>query len=51
MNTIIQDILVYASLTIAVGFLVKKFFIPKPVKATKKKFTKSCKQGGNCGCS
>jgi len=38
----IQEILVWTSLAVAVGFLVKKFFF-------KKKPTKSCGQE-DCGC-
>ncbi|WP_299430554.1 FeoB-associated Cys-rich membrane protein [uncultured Maribacter sp.] len=51
MSTIIQNILVFATLILAVGFLVKKFFLPKPVKVNKNKFTKSCSQEGGCSCS
>ncbi|MBC9794918.1 FeoB-associated Cys-rich membrane protein [Sinomicrobium weinanense] len=39
----IQTILVYAALAIAVGFLVKKFFLPK------KKTKKAC-SNQDCGC-
>lgn len=50
MDTIIQEILVYITLALALGFLVKKFFLPKPAKNNKKGFAKSCGQSGNCGC-
>ena len=39
-----QQILVYFALAVAVGFLVKKFFL-------KKKFKKNCGGDDSCGCS
>ncbi len=48
---ILQHILVYVTLTIAVGFLVKKFLLPKPVKLQKKGFEKPCGQSGSCNCN
>ena len=47
MNTIVQNILVFASLGIAVAFLIKKFFWKK--KNSKKKACGS--DGTGCGCS
>ncbi|RZN83440.1 FeoB-associated Cys-rich membrane protein [Winogradskyella sp. PC-19] len=44
MNTIIQNILVFSSLTIALIFLVRKF-----VWTPKKKSSKAC-GNDNCGC-
>ena len=44
MNTILQNILVFTALVLAVSFLVKKFFFKK-VKADK-----GCGTGGDCGC-
>ncbi|WP_291864600.1 hypothetical protein [Maribacter sp.] len=48
---ILQNILVYLTLAVAVGFMMKKFFLPKPVKSQKKGFEKSCGQSGSCGCN
>ena len=48
---ILQNILVYVTLALAVGFIVKTFILPKRVKANKKDHLKSCGQGRNCGCS
>ncbi|MHA7942315.1 FeoB-associated Cys-rich membrane protein [Formosa sp. 3Alg 14/1] len=46
MNTIIQNILVFASLGIAVAFIIKKFFWKKG------KSKKACgSDGDSCGCS
>jgi uncharacterized membrane protein YwzB len=42
----LQHILVYITLAIAVGYVVKKFFLPKRFFATQKK-SSSC---GDCGC-
>ncbi|WP_159022246.1 FeoB-associated Cys-rich membrane protein [Formosa sp. L2A11] len=47
MNTIIQNILVFASLGIAVAFFIKKFFWKKD--KSKKKACGS--DGTSCGCS
>lgn len=46
---ILQLILVYITLAIAIGYLVKKFFLPKTLFATKKAPTKACGQD-DCGC-
>ncbi|MGB1307388.1 MAG: FeoB-associated Cys-rich membrane protein [Oceanihabitans sp.] len=45
MNTIVQNILVFSALFIALGFLVKKFFWKE-----KKKNSKACGSSNNCGC-
>lgn len=45
-----QTVLVYIVLFVSVGYLVKKFFLPKRFFASKKNTTKSCGQDG-CGCS
>lgn len=46
---IIQPILAYMTLTVAVGYIVYKFFLPKSVFVSKKKSQKGC--GTNdCGC-
>lgn len=42
MNTLIQNILVFTAILLAIGFLVKKFF-------WKKKSNKSCGTD-DCGC-
>ncbi|MDB9754702.1 FeoB-associated Cys-rich membrane protein [Winogradskyella sp.] len=45
MNTIIQNILVFSALTLALVFLFKKFiWVPK------KKTTKACGTDDGCGC-
>jgi len=44
MNTIIQNILVFAAMAFAVWFLVKKYFIKKP------KGKKACGGDDGCGC-
>jgi len=48
MNTIIQNILVFAALGIAVAFLIKKYFWKKSSN-TKKKACGS--DGTSCGCN
>ncbi len=45
----IQSILVYITLAIAVGFMVKKFFLPKSLFATKKSKANACGTD-DCGC-
>jgi len=47
----LQQILVYITLAIAVGYIVKKFFLPKRLFATKKGTlkNKSC-SSQDCGC-
>lgn len=46
---ILQQILVYITLAIAVGYIATKFFIPKSVWSSKKSNSKGC--GDNdCGC-
>ncbi|KKN27746.1 hypothetical protein LCGC14_0861380 [marine sediment metagenome] len=44
-----QTILVYIILAIAVGYLVKKFILPKALFASNKSNSKGCGQD-NCGC-
>ena len=44
-----QNILVYIILAIAVGYLVKKFLLPKTLFAPNKGNSKGCGQD-NCGC-
>ncbi|WP_187269490.1 hypothetical protein [Flagellimonas hymeniacidonis] len=44
-----QHILVYITLTIALGYLVWKFILPKSLLSGKKKTSKACGQDG-CGC-
>ncbi len=46
----VQNILVYITVLVAVGFLVKKFLLPKPIfSGQKKKPTNVCNDN-NCGC-
>jgi len=47
---IIQQILVYIVLILAVGYLAKVYLLPKRLKAKTKSSTKSCGQS-DCGCS
>jgi hypothetical protein len=44
MNTILQNILVFTALGLAVVFLVRKFFLKKA------KTDKGCGSGDDCGC-
>ncbi|MDP5158542.1 MAG: FeoB-associated Cys-rich membrane protein [Flaviramulus sp.] len=44
MNTIIQNILVFSALGIAILFLVKKYLFKKPVSK------KACGGNDGCGC-
>jgi len=46
---ILQNILVYIILALAVGYLVKKFLLPKSLFASKKAGGKGCGDG-ECGC-
>ena len=46
---ILQQILVYTTLAIAVGYIVKKFFLPSSLFVAKKQPSKGCGQG-DCGC-
>jgi hypothetical protein len=49
---ILQLVLVYLTLTISVGYLVKKFLLPKTVLTffgSKKTNSKACGEDG-CGC-
>jgi len=45
MNTIIQNILVFSTLGLALYFLAKKYILP-----TKKKSNKACGGDDGCGC-
>ena len=45
----LQPLLVYIVLAIAIGYLVKKFFLPKTLFAPKKVNSKTCGQD-DCGC-
>ncbi|NQZ42999.1 MAG: hypothetical protein HRT65_01730 [Flavobacteriaceae bacterium] len=45
----LQYILAYSTLAIALGYLIKKYLLPKTLLATKKKDTKSC-CSDDCGC-
>ena len=46
-----QEVLVYIILFTAIGYLAKKFILPKSLFATTKKSPKSCGiDSGNCGC-
>jgi len=47
---ILQLILVYITVAISFGYIMKKFILPKSLFAAKKVSTKSCGQDG-CGCS
>lgn len=45
-----QNVLVYIIVAIAIGYLVKKYFLPKTFFSSKKGVDKSC--GNNdCGCN
>jgi plastocyanin domain-containing protein len=44
MNEIIQNILVFTAIALAIAFLVKKFFLKKP------KSKKVCGNEDGCGC-
>ena len=46
---LLQTLLVYVTLTLAVGYLVKKFLLPKGLLASKKNISKNCGDD-NCGC-
>lgn len=45
----IQNILVYLILAVAVGYLVKKYLLPKSLFASGKGNTKACGKN-DCGC-
>ncbi len=47
---IVQQILVYITLAIAIGYILKKFFLPKSLFSTKKQKSKACGQD-DCGCN
>lgn len=45
----LQQILVYITLAMAVGYIALKFFIPKSIWSSKKSSSKACGQD-DCGC-
>lgn len=45
MNTILQNILVFITVALAVGYIVKKY-----IWSPKKKNTKACGGDNGCGC-
>ncbi|MEK6152617.1 hypothetical protein WIW50_05135 [Flavobacteriaceae bacterium 3-367] len=45
----LQPVLAYIILAIAIGYIAKKFFLPKSLFATKKKGGKACGHD-DCGC-
>lgn len=47
--SLIQPILAYTTLALAIGYIVFKFFIPKSILSTKKKTGKACGEN-DCGC-
>lgn len=46
---ILQHLLVYITVAVAVGYLVNKFLIPKSLFSGKKRSNKACGDS-NCGC-
>jgi hypothetical protein len=46
-----QQVLAYIILLLAVGYLAKKFLLPKSLFTSSKKSTKACGNDTNCGCS
>lgn len=46
---ILQSILVYITLAVAIGYIVKKYFLPKALFVSKKSNSKACGQD-DCGC-
>jgi uncharacterized membrane protein YwzB len=46
---ILQTILVYITVAVALSYIVKKFFLPKALFVSKKNNTKACGQD-DCGC-
>ncbi len=47
--SLVQPILVYITLAIAIGYIVFKFFLPKSILSTKKGNDTSC-GSDDCGC-
>ncbi|QWX83838.1 hypothetical protein H0I23_15505 [Cellulophaga sp. HaHaR_3_176] len=45
----IQNILMYLTLAVAIGYVVKKYFLPKKLSAIKKQNQKAC-GSTDCGC-
>ena len=46
-----QEVLTYIILLTAVGYLVKKFLLPKSLFASTNKPSKGCGNNTDCGCS
>ena len=46
---ILQHTLAYITLILSIGYIVKKFFLPKSLFASKKGNSKACGQD-DCGC-
>jgi len=46
---IFQQVLVYITLAIAIGYILKKFFLPKSLFGVNKQNSKACGQD-DCGC-
>ena len=44
-----QQILVYITLALALGFIIRKFFLPKSLRLSKKNNAKACGEK-DCGC-
>ncbi|MBT8292630.1 hypothetical protein [uncultured Eudoraea sp.] len=47
--SVLQPILVYLTLAIAIFYLAKKYLLPKRLFASKKGTKSGCEEG-NCGC-
>lgn len=47
---IVQHILMYLTLALAIGYLVWKFILPKSLISNKKKASKACGED-ECGCN
>ncbi len=47
--SLVQPLLVYLTLAVAVGYIVRKFFWPKSLLVNKKGKSKACGQD-DCGC-
>ncbi len=46
---VLQNVLMYATLAIAAGYVIKKYFLPKRLFTSKKQSSKSC-GSSDCGC-
>jgi|GEM_PF-588471 len=49
MMSFIQSFLVYIIVALSIGYILKKFFLPKKLFTSKKNTKKSC-GNDNCGC-